>query len=149
VAGCGDGGRVEAGLLTVDGIVAPAPAGDAPMALYFTVRNRGDVVDSLLGVTSDAAAEVGMHRPAAGNPMAHVYALAVPARGTLRLAPGGAHVMLTGLRRTVRPGDSLRVVLRFRRGGTVPIVAPVVAYAELERYVEPERDAAAGGAERH
>jgi copper(I)-binding protein len=147
--GCGDG--VEAGALTIRDIVAPAPAGDAPMALYFTVTNDGVVADTLFGVTSDAAAEVGMHRPTADDPMAHVYALAVPAKGVLRLAPGGTHVMLDSLRRDFRPGDSLRVVLRFGRAGTVPIVAPVVSYAELERYVAPDEASTAteGAAARH
>lgn len=144
-AACGgeDDGAVSAGDLTISDAVAPAPAGAAPMALYFTVANRGSEADTLLRVTSDAAGEVGMHRAVAGDPMAHVAVLAVPGGGALRLAPGGAHVMLDSLRRTFRPGDSLRVRLEFRRAGTVPLVAPVVSYAELERYVAPATDGAA------
>ncbi|HEU4630800.1 MAG TPA: copper chaperone PCu(A)C [Gemmatimonadaceae bacterium] len=140
LAACSGGDRdaVTAGQLTISGAVAPAPAGPAPMALYFTVANHGVEADTLLGVTSEAAAEVGLHRPTAGDPMAHVQALAVPARGELRLAPGGMHVMLDALRRDFRPGDSLHVVLRFRRAGAVPVAAPVVSYAELERYVAPQ-----------
>jgi copper(I)-binding protein len=33
--------------------------------------------------------------------------LAIPAGQTVKLAPGGVHVMLSGLKRTLSPGDSV------------------------------------------
>jgi copper(I)-binding protein len=56
---------------------------------------------------------------------------------SVRLRPGGRHVMLEGLRRPLAAGDSLRAVLRFRRAGALAITAPVVAYQDLEQYLGP------------
>jgi copper(I)-binding protein len=123
------------GDLVVTRAVAPAPIGDGPGALYFTVVNRGTAADTLVAVGTDAAASAMVHdqvRRGGSMIMAHVGALAVPAGDSVRLAPGGLHVMLTGRTRPVVAGDTLRVTLTFRRAGAVELAVPVVTYGELE-----------------
>ena len=123
------------GDLVVTRAVAPAPIGDSPAALYFTVVNRGQAADTLVAVESDAADEVMLHdqvRRGGSMVMEHVREVAVPAGDSVRLAPGGLHVMLDGLRSTISAGDTLRATLRFSRTGAVEILVPVVTYGELE-----------------
>ena len=42
--------------------------------------------------------------------------LVVPSNGRLLLAPGGAHVMITGLRKPLRAGDRFNLTLLFDKG---------------------------------
>ncbi|HEX5581285.1 MAG TPA: copper chaperone PCu(A)C [Gemmatimonadaceae bacterium] len=125
----------RAGDLVVTRAVAPAPIGDSPAALYFTVVNEGTAADTLTHVESDAAAEAMLHdqvRRGGSVMMEHVGPLPISPGDSLRLAPGGLHVMLTGLRQRIAAGDTLRATLHFSRAGAVEIRAPVVTYGELE-----------------
>jgi copper(I)-binding protein len=135
--GCG-GGEVrpvaQVGDLVVTRAVAPAPVGDGPAAVYFTVVNRGAAADTLVAVASPLATEAMVHdqvQRGGSMIMAHVGELAVPAGDSVRLAPGGLHVMLTG-RQPIAAGDTLPVTLTFRRAGAVTLRVPVVTYGELE-----------------
>ncbi|HEX6105837.1 MAG TPA: SCO family protein [Gemmatimonadales bacterium] len=124
----------SAGDLRVLEAVAPAPPGRGPMALYLIVVNEG-AADTLVAIESDAADSAALHRQMVHGGSARMMpagVVAIPAGGTLRLEPGGLHAMLNGPRRSFAPGDSLRVVLRFRRAGALPVVARVVSYTELE-----------------
>lgn len=62
-------------------------------------------------------------------PVAHVV---VKAGATLRLVPGGMHVMLMKLSRKPAVGDGVPVRLRFARAGDLSIAADVVPYADVE-----------------
>jgi copper(I)-binding protein len=55
------------------------------------------------------------------NRMTMVDALPIPAHGTQALQPGGYHLMLMDAKHPVRPGDTVRVVLQFSHGDTLPV----------------------------
>ena len=76
-----------------------------------------------MGAVSPAAASVGLHqdskvggimrmRPVTGG-------LPLGASATVTLAPNGYHLMLTGLIAPLKPGQHVRIVLRFQRAGNV------------------------------
>lgn len=96
----------------------------APVAAgYLEVRNAGPA-DRLLGASSPYAERVELHvmaREGDVMKMREVAALDVPARGVLRLEPGGAHLMIMGPRRPFRPGARVPVTLRFERAGEVGV----------------------------
>lgn len=121
------------GDLSVRDLRAPAPAGDT-MAVYLTVTNSGDADDALVGLTTEVAAMAMLHRTVtegATSRMAMVDAVPVPAHGEMVLEPGGYHVMLAGLRRQPREGETITVTLTFARAGTVTVAVPVVSYREV------------------
>ena len=130
------------GILVSD-VVAPAPVAagsiaDAPVAVYLTVTNDGDVADTLTAVESPLAGRAQVHREMTQGGMMSMMplaALAVPPHGAVRLAPGGLHIMLEGLRRRLVPGDTLPLVLVFRFAGRLSVRARVVSYADLEHPV--------------
>jgi copper(I)-binding protein len=104
-------------------------AGQSSGAVYATIVNSGGA-DRLVGVTSEAGMAM-LHDSSSSDGMARmrmVDALAVPASGQLRLAPGGTHVMLSGLRAPLVAGQKIRVSFRFAGAGPrdvdVAIVAP-------------------------
>lgn len=126
--------------VTVRDALAPAPivAGEPSnqtMAVYFTVHNTGDVPDTITMVQTTVAEQAMIHTTMTSgmqSRMAMLPVLAVPPRSTVRLEPGGSHVMLERLTRGVSAGDSIPIVVQFRRAGRVSVYARVVPYDRLD-----------------
>ncbi|HEX3159366.1 MAG TPA: copper chaperone PCu(A)C [Gemmatimonadaceae bacterium] len=130
----------RAGGIVVSGVVAPRPAGEAPAAVYLTITNESGSADTLVAVASGAG-EASLHTQQrdAGTGTTRMAALSeivVPAHEVRRLAPGGDHVMITGLGAPLAVGDTLPLVLTFRRAGQLSIAARVRTYAELEQALD-------------
>jgi protein SCO1 len=108
---------------------APAPGqGTSMTAAYLTIINRGTPPDTLLSATADVAAGVELHetRNTEGMmTMERVPAIAVPPGGSRDLKPGGYHLMLTGLKRALNPGQTVVLTLSFERAGMVTARAAV------------------------
>lgn len=102
------------------------PAG-ATGVVYLTVTARG-TPDTLTGVASPVAAAAGLHQStdeAGVIKMRPVASLPLRPGKPLTLAPGGYHIMLTGLKQALVAGASFPVTLTFARAGAVTVVATV------------------------
>lgn len=135
--------------ISVSAAVVAEPVLGERAALYFTVSNGGDRDDELTAISTPAAERAEIHRTVDhGGMMAmeRVESLIIPAGATVRLAPGGHHVMLLDLTRPLAAGDRLAATLHFRVAGELSIVARVVAYSGLEEAIGT---AAPHGVERH
>jgi hypothetical protein len=105
--------------------VAPPPS-----AAYLTLHNDGGAADTLLGARTEAARVVELHQSIDDDGvmrMRPVDSLAVPAGGTVALAPGGYHFMLIDVTRSLASGDTVALALQFVRSGTVSVRAAVRA----------------------
>jgi copper(I)-binding protein len=49
----------------------------------------------------------------------------IPAGGTLEMEPGSYHIMLLGLKQGLKPGDTVKVTLTFRKAGEMSLEALV------------------------
>ena len=58
--------------------------------------------------------------------MRAVPGIAVAAGQAVAMKPGGLHLMLTGLRAPLRPGNKLPLTLRFEKAGVVRASLPVL-----------------------
>ena len=61
--------------------------------------------------------------------------IAVPAKGSVELKPGGYHIMFMGLKRRLRQGERFPVTLRFQRARSVVVqfaVQPVGSTGPME-----------------
>ncbi len=127
---------VIAGGLAIHDPYVPAPPADVA-ALYFRVSNIGAEADRLVRVASPGAARTMLHRTVeegGRTRMLHVAdGIEIPPGAEVALAPGGLHVMLTGLRDPLEEGDHVEVELRFERTGIVTFRAPVVPLADVAR----------------
>ena len=111
--------------------VAPVAGG------FLTVVNDGDVDDRLLRVESDIAQRVELHQMRNDGGVMRMRALpdgvVVPAHGKLELKPGGYHLMLMDLKRTLKAGEKISLELRFetreRKLVTLPLEIEVAARA--------------------
>ena len=86
-------------------------------AAYISLRNVGTSGDALVGADTPVAsrAEVHEHTMQAGMMrMQAVQALSLPPGETVRMAPGGLHLMLFDLKAPLRRGVRFPVTLRFR-----------------------------------
>ena len=105
-----------------------APVPGRPAAGYFTIRIEGDR-GALLSVTSSRAGRIEMHETMQHGNMSVMRPLArVPVQGgeTLVFAPGGRHLMIYDLDRTVPAGGRIALILRFERGDPVTLDAELV-----------------------
>jgi protein SCO1/2 len=126
----------RAGAVEVFDAYVPAPSGSSPAALYVTLINRGREPDTLMGVSSNAAARGSVHDMQMQDGvmrMVPLDGLEIPAGDTVRLEPGGRHGMLEELARPLIVGSRLQVELDFARGGTVTVPAKVVSYTSVVR----------------
>ena len=131
LAGCttgggasGSGGSISAS----DAWARPAAAG-AETAVYLTIANTGSSADALISATSPGASSVEMHQTSTDmngmTGMSPVARIDVPAGQTVSLAPGGMHLMVTGLTSGLEVGGSIDVALVFEHAGTVQVTAEV------------------------
>ena len=91
---------------------------------YMTVRNASAQPDRLTGATSPGAARVETHVHIKDGDilrMREVKAYDIPARGSLELKPGGAHLMLVDLKQPLKAGDKVPVTLKFERSGELKV----------------------------
>jgi copper(I)-binding protein len=93
-------------------------------AAYLELQNGGGEADRLVGASTPLAERIEFHEH--GNSggvmsMAAVPDIALPPGETVRLAPGGTHLMLFRIARPLKPGDRFPLTLTFERAGSITI----------------------------
>ena len=118
---------------------ATAP-GQKIAAGYVTIRNTSAQPERLVGGSSQAAAKVETHVSIKDGDimrMREVKAYDIPAKGTFELKPNGAHLMLVDLKKPLKEGDKVPVVLKFEKAGEVKVdfeVRPLASTATEHRH---------------
>ncbi len=111
------------------GWVRATPPGAPAGAAYLTLTNPGKTPDRLLGGSAPGVKRVEVHEMSVTGGVMRMRplteGLAIPAGGTVVLKPGGYHIMLIGLDRPLKAGDTLRLTLRFEKAGSVEAVLPI------------------------
>ena len=136
---------VTAGAADAPTVVDPwirATPPNAPTAAAYLTIHGGDAPDRLSGARSTVAANVEIHMTMQHDGVTHmtaVEALTIPAHGAVTLAPSGEHLMLTGLKRALAPGESVVITLLFERGGPIEVTFPVVD-ARTEAHADQHGD---------
>jgi copper(I)-binding protein len=108
----------------------PTPPVAGVGALYFSVTNRGAKADVLLSVTTPIAREIEIHesRTVQGSvQMRAVASVDVAPGATVKISPGGLHVMLLGLNRPLVAGTTFPASLHFRDAGVLTVQVMVAA----------------------
>ncbi|HUX73368.1 MAG TPA: copper chaperone PCu(A)C [Steroidobacteraceae bacterium] len=98
--------------------------GDLPAGGYATLRNTGGTALTLIGARSANYRRVMLHKSMSVDGMSQMSMVAgvpLPAHGTVRLAPGGYHLMLMHAFHAVKPGDEILVSLQFADGSSLAV----------------------------
>lgn len=99
-------------------------------AIFLQIANPTDADDRLVSAASDVADKVELHTHIAGADgvmqMVEVpEGFPVPAQEGHSLQRGGDHIMLMGLTRALKDGDTFTVTLTFEKAGEVVVEVPV------------------------
>lgn len=119
------------GLTIADAVVNVTPVNGAA---YLTLVNQGDAPDRLLAVNADIAHIVELHETKMdGNmmEMRPIDGLDIPAGDTVKLEPGGYHIMLIDLAQDLAAGDTVSITLSFEKAGEMVVPAQVQQSAAM------------------
>jgi copper(I)-binding protein len=102
---------------------------------FLTLKNPDAKPDALVAVSSPLARTVQVHQSSMSGGMSSMKQLTrveLPAGGSVTFAPGGYHLMLVGLTKAVKVGDTVPATLTFASGAKVQVsfvagLAPPVA----------------------
>ena len=117
---------VKAGDLVISQAWSRATPGGAKVAGgYLVIENKGTAPDRLVGVSADIAGKSEIHEMAMDNGVMKMRALekglVVEPGKTVKLAPGGNHLMLQELKGPFKQGDKVPVTLQFEKAGKVAV----------------------------
>ena len=141
LAGTARAEEVKAGDLVITQAWSRATPGGAKIGGgYLTIENKGSAPDRLIGGSADIAGKVEVHEMAMNNGVMTMRpldkGLTIEPGKTVKLAPGGYHLMMFDLKSPLKQGDKLPVTLEFEKAGKVTVsfdVQGVGAQAPRER----------------
>jgi copper(I)-binding protein len=96
------------------------PAGSTNGVVYLTIHNIGAHADRLVGASTPLAAQVEIHGTSMAGGVMQMRPLAgvdIASGGDAEFVSGGMHLMLVGLKRPLKKGESFPLTLKFRRAG--------------------------------
>jgi len=119
IAGVASAHEYTVGSLFVGHPFARASAGPAKVgAAYLTIRNDGGEPDQLIAVSTSRAEQVQMHTMDMANGVMVMrelpHGLTVKPGDTVKLEPGGIHLMLMGLKGPLKEGEKFPLTLTLR-----------------------------------
>ena len=118
--------EVRAGDLVITQAWSRATPGGAKVGGgYLTIENKGSAPDRLIGGSAAVADKVQVHEMAVNNGVMTMRpldkGLVIEPGKTVKLAPGGYHLMLLDLKSPLKQGDKLPVTLEFEKAGKVSL----------------------------
>jgi copper(I)-binding protein len=118
--------EVKAGDLVITQPWSRATPGGAKIAGGFvTIENKGAAPDRLISGAGDIAGKVEIHEMAMNNGVMTMRpldkGLVIEPGKTVKLAPGGYHLMLMDLKQPFKQGDKVPVTLEFEKAGKVAL----------------------------
>ena len=116
--------EIKAGDLVITQPWSRATPGGAKIAGgYLTIENKGTTPHRLVSAAGDIAGKVEIHEMAMNNGVMTMRpldkGLVIEAGKTVKLAPGGYHVMLMDLKGPLKEGDKVPMTLQFEKAGKV------------------------------
>jgi copper(I)-binding protein len=123
--------NAESPVVVHDAWVMEAPPGMKVMAAYRKIENSSANDHLLINVSSPQFQKVEMHRTVMESGIArmiHQENMKIERGKTLEFVPGGSHLMLIGPDSQPGKGDKVEIVLQFKDGSKITVVAPVQRY---------------------
>jgi copper(I)-binding protein len=121
---------VKAGDLVISQAWSRATPGGAKIGGgYLTIENKGAAADRLVGGSADVAGKLEVHEMDMNNGVMTMRpldkGLVIAPGKTVKLAPGGYHLMLMDLKGPLKQGDKVPVTLEFEKAGKVKLAFDV------------------------
>jgi copper(I)-binding protein len=118
--------EVKAGDLVITQAWSRATPGGAKIAGgYLTIENKGSAPDRLIGGAGDVAGKIEVHEMSMKDGVMTMRpldkGLSIEPGKTVKLAPGGYHLMMLDLKTPLKQGDKVPVTLEFEKAGKVTL----------------------------
>ncbi len=118
--------EIKAGDLVISqGWSRATPGGAKIGGGYLTVENKGTTPDRLIHASGDFAGKIEVHEMAMKNGVMTMRpvdnGLTIEPGKTVKLAPGGFHLMMFDLKNPLKQGDKVPVILEFEKAGKVTL----------------------------
>ncbi|MBR1142191.1 copper chaperone PCu(A)C [Bradyrhizobium sp. AUGA SZCCT0431] len=101
------------------------PGGAKIAGGYLTIENKGSTSDRLIKGAADISGKIEVHEMAMNNGVMTMRSLdkglAIEPGKTVKLAPGGYHLMLMDLKGPLKQGDKVPLTLEFEKAGKVTL----------------------------
>jgi copper(I)-binding protein len=101
------------------------PSGAKVAGGYLTIENKGSAPDRLVSGAGDVAGKVEIHEMAMNNGVMTMRpldkGLTIEPGKTVKLAPGGYHLMLMDLKGPLKQGEKVPLTLEFEKAGKVTL----------------------------
>jgi periplasmic copper chaperone A len=117
---------VKAGDLVISQAWSRATPGGAKVAgAFLTIENNGTAPDKLVAVSAEIAGKAELHEMTMDNGVMKMRplekGLVIEPGKTVKLAPGGYHLMLQDLKGAFKEGEKVPVTLEFEKAGKVAV----------------------------
>ena len=109
--------------------IREAPPSSKVLAGYMTINNQGETAISINGISSPDFESAEVHRTVINEGIArmlHIEQLEIPAKGNVKLEPGGLHLMLFNPERALAAGDSVSLTIHLGSDTCMTVRAEVV-----------------------
>ena len=118
--------EVKAGDLVISQAWSRAtPGGAKTGGGFLTIENKGSAPDRLVTVSGDFAGKIEVHEMAVKDGVMTMRllenGLTIEPGKTVKLAPGGYHLMLQDLKGAFKEGEKVPVTLEFEKAGKVAV----------------------------
>ena len=128
-------GHVTFGKLELTNIwLKTPPAGAKVLSGYLTIKNIGETSDRLVSVGSDIAMRNEVHEMKMDGDVMSMRPLddgvEIGAGSIVTLKPGGIHLMIMGVDKTIETGDKIKITLMFENAGQIDVEFPVLEQAD-------------------
>lgn len=101
------------------------PSGAKVAGAYLTIENKGTSPDRLISGSGDIAGKIEVHEMAMDAGVMKMRpldkGLVIDPGKTVKLAPGGHHLMMMDLKSPLKQGDKVPVTLEFEKAGKVTV----------------------------
>ena len=117
----------QSGPIQIDHPWARASTGPTG-AVYMTIKNTGAADDKLVAAATPVARQAQLHIDIDDNgimKMRPLKAIEVKANSQATLKPGGMHIMLVGLKRRLKAGESFPLTLTLEHAGKLDVTVVV------------------------
>ena len=120
--------RITTGILDIKNAWARPASEGANGAVYFVIENGTSQDDALLSGRTDIASVVELHESQMDGDhvsMHHQDEVVLPAGEAVEFSPGGLHIMLVGLTRQLKAGETFDITLVFKQAGEKTVTVSV------------------------
>ena len=101
------------------------PSGAKVAGGYLTIENKGTATDRLISGAGNVAGKVEIHEMGMNNGVMTMRpldkGLTIEPGKTVKLAPGGYHLMLMDLKNPLKQGEKVPLTLEFEKAGKVTL----------------------------